>query len=107
MPYEMFSDRELREHFRFGHEGIRYISDLLRPKLERVTRRGHALTVEQQVLTALRFFASGSFLQCIGDGMGVDKSTVSRVVTAVTDALVDIRQDFIKWPSATEKDKVR
>ena len=46
MPYEMFSDRELRERFRFGHEGIRYLSDLLRPKLERVTRRGHALTVE-------------------------------------------------------------
>ena len=107
MPYELFSDRELREGFRFGHAGIKYISDLLRPKLERVTRRGHALTVEQQVLTALRFFASGSFLQCIGDGMGIDKSTVSRVVTGVTDALVDIRQDYIKWPSETEKGKVR
>ena len=107
MPYEMFSDRELRERFRFGHEGIRYISDLLRLKLERVTKRGHPLTVEQQVLTALKFFASGSFLQCIGDGMGVDKSIVSRVVTAVTDDLVDIRQDFIKWPSAKENGKVR
>ena len=107
MHYEMLSDNELRERLRFGHEGIWYISDLLRLKLERVNRRGHALTVEQQVLTALRFFASSSFLQCIGDSMGVDKSIVSRVVTAVTDELVDIRQDFIKWPSATEKGKVR
>ena len=49
------------------------------------------------MLTVLRFFASDSFLQCIGDGMSVDKSTVSRVVAAVTDAFVDVRQDFLDF----------
>ena len=58
-------------------------SDLLRPKIERDTKRGHPLTAEQHVLTALRFFASCGIR--IGDGMGVDKSTVSRVVAAVID----------------------
>ena len=48
--------------------------------------------------TALRFYASGSFLQVVGDTVGVDKSTVSRVVTNVSLALVAKQQQFIKWP---------
>ena len=58
--------------------------------------RGHALEPEQQVLIALRFFASDSFLQVIGDSFGVDKSTVSRVVRDVSHALDRRRHQFIK-----------
>jgi hypothetical protein len=42
------------------------------------------LTVEEQVKIALRFYASGSFLQVIGDTLGYNKGTVSRVVDNVT-----------------------
>ena len=44
-----------------------FLSDLVRNDPERETRRNHALTVEQQVMITLRFLASGSFLQVIGD----------------------------------------
>ncbi|CAC5425291.1 HARBI1 [Mytilus coruscus] len=57
-----------------------------------------ALTVEQQVCIALRFYASGSFLQVIGDTMGYDKATVSRAVNDVTNALIDVKDNFIQWP---------
>ena len=77
------SDRELREHYPC-------FSDLLTEKLKRATKRSYAPTPLQQVLITLRFFSSGSFFQCVGDCMGVDKSTVSRVVSDVTDAIVDI-----------------
>jgi hypothetical protein len=40
-----------------------YLSDLLRDKLERLTRRKTSLTVEEKVMIALRFVASGSHLQ--------------------------------------------
>jgi hypothetical protein len=42
-----------------------YLSDLLRDKLERLTRRKTSLTVEEKVMIALQFFASGSHLQVI------------------------------------------
>lgn len=48
-------------------------------------------------MIALRFFASGLHLQVIGDTMGHDKSTVSRVIRQVTDALVLMKDTFIKW----------
>ena len=42
------------------------------------------------MLAALRFYASGDLLQCIGDAVGQNKSTVSRVIIDVTDVLVDL-----------------
>ena len=76
-----------------------YITNLLARDLRRSTARNHALTPLHQVLIALRFFASGSFLQVIGDTVGVDKSTVSRAVSDVARALAAKQEMFIKWPT--------
>ncbi|CAC5361720.1 HARBI1 [Mytilus coruscus] len=77
-----YTDTELRARYRFGREGILFLSNLVRDKLTRQTNRNLALSVEQQIMVTLRFLASGSFLQVIGDTLGLDKSTVSRVVCA-------------------------
>lgn len=95
-------DAELRARYRFGREAINYITNLLRDDLLRDTKRNHSLDPQHQVLIALRFFASGSFLQVIGDTFGVDKSTVSRVITGVSAALVRKQHQFIQWPSDEE-----
>ena len=78
-------DDELRARYRFGRNAINYITNLLHDDLVRVSQRGHALEPQQQVLVALRFFASGSSVQVVG--VGVDKSTVSRTVRDVSLAL--------------------
>ena len=65
-----FSDEELRARYRFSRQSIMVISDLVRDDLQRGTHRNHALTVEQQVMVTLRFLASGSFLQVVGDTLG-------------------------------------
>ena len=98
-----FSDEQLRQRYRFGRDSIMYLSDLLRDQLERLTRRKTSLTVEEKVMIALRFFASGSHLQVIGDTMGHDKSTISRVTRQFADALVEKKDTFIKWPQTPEK----
>jgi hypothetical protein len=66
----------------------------LRDKLERLTRRKTSLTVEEKVMIALRFFASGSHLQVIGDTMSHDKSTISRGIRQVADALMEMKDTF-------------
>ena len=61
------------------------------------TNQNHAVSAEMQVLVTLRFLASGSFLQVIGDTFLVfDKSTVSRVVRRVTQALAVKLGNFIQ-----------
>ncbi|XP_031558424.1 putative nuclease HARBI1, partial [Actinia tenebrosa] len=102
-----FTDRELRMRYRFGRQSIIFITNLIYDDLKRKTKRNHALCPIDQVLIALRFYASGSFLQVIGDTVGVDKATVSRVVFSVTQALIARRDQFIKWPSNQEIQEIK
>uniref|UniRef100_A0A3Q1ESG2 Putative nuclease HARBI1 n=1 Tax=Acanthochromis polyacanthus TaxID=80966 RepID=A0A3Q1ESG2_9TELE len=66
------------------------LQTLSRQKLQRRTKRSHSLSVEEQILIALHFYASGTFYQVVGDNIGVDKSTVSDVVKAVSIALASL-----------------
>jgi hypothetical protein len=42
-------------------------------------------------------------LQVIGDTMSHDKSTISRGIRQVADALMEMKDTFIKWPQTPEK----
>ena len=107
-PFECYTERELRSRYRFGREGLEFIVDLLTDEISPSTRRSHSLSAEEQVLITLRFLASGSFLEVIGDTFGsYDKSTVSRVVHRVTQVLATKVNDFIKFPDTrAERDKI-
>lgn len=98
-----FTDEELLAHYRFRQESILFITNLVAGDISRNTRRNHALPPLHQVLIALRFYASGSFLQVIGDTFGVDKSTISRAISDVSRALIVKQPRFIKWPSTNDE----
>ena len=70
-PLHGWTDEDLRKRYRFGKHGIDFLTNLLKNDLERPTHRSSALSVQQQVLLTLRFYASGSFLQVIGDTLGM------------------------------------
>ena len=72
-------------------------------------RRSHSLSAKMRVLVTLRFLASGSFLQVVGNTfLSFHKSTVSRVVHQVTKALSAKLNAFIKFPSTrNERDEVK
>lgn len=98
-----FSDDELRQRFRFGRQSIQYLADELRGDLERYTRKVTSLSVQQQGMIVLRFYASGCTMQVVGDTMGFHKSTVSRVINDVTDALVARKDLYIYWPNDIQR----
>ena len=103
-----YSDNDIRQRFRFRRDSIQFIIDTVHDDLVRPTNRNHALSVSTQVLTALRFFACGSFQQVVGDIIGIDKSTVSRVVVEFCKALNRQKNDFIKFPlDDDEKDAIK
>lgn len=108
-PLQYYTERELRSRYRFGREGIEFIVDFLADEISPATRRSHSLSAKEQILITLRFVASGSFLEVIGDTFGsYDKSTVSRVVRRVTQALAAKVNDFIKFPATrAERDEIK
>ena len=103
------SEAEVKSRYRFSRDSIQYITDTLAPDLERPTERNHPLKPQEQVLVALRFFASGSFLELVGDTVGgIPKCTVSRIVSRVSTALARKQNQFIRWPStAAERQEIK
>jgi len=67
--------------------------------IERYTNRSGALSVSTQILTALRYFATGSFQRVDGDLHGVIQSSVSRCVNAVAKALSRHASQSIRFPT--------
>lgn len=57
----------MRTIYRFGIESVNYLLDLLGDDLQRGTRKKLVLSVEEQLLIALYFYASGQFLPTSGD----------------------------------------
>ncbi|KAM7302852.1 hypothetical protein ISCGN_018360 [Ixodes scapularis] len=109
LPEEAF-----RRQYRLTKNVVRWLCDELReePELRRLRRSWTVMTVEQQVLCALRFYATGSFQGMVASDEHIarDQSTVSIVVRAVSLAIVQclgIRRGWIDFPQTTgERDDV-
>jgi len=56
-----------------------------------------------QLLTALRFYATGTFQLVVGDTFAVHKSTVCRIVHRVSRAVGSLRDKYIQFPATTEE----
>ena len=98
-----FNVDEYRQRYRFSQESVRYITNLIEPQLCRPTMRSYSLSSISQVEMALRYYATGDNMKTIGDTLGFHKSSVSRSIRDVSQALVDISPNFIKWPSRDQK----
>lgn len=55
------------------------------------------------MLLTLRYYATGSFLQVVGDFIGIDKGTASRIVWEVTRIIAGLYNEYIKMPSSEEE----
>ena len=100
----------VRPRYRFSRDSIQFITDsTIAADLERPTTRNRALKPQEQVLVAVSFFASGSFLEVVGDTVGgIPKCTVSRIVSRLSTALARKQQEFMRWPStAPEKQEIK
>lgn len=65
--------------------------------------RNNAVTPVQQLLIALRFYATNGFMITMGDYGGMDKSTVSRIVVRVSEAIASLAPIYIKLPQTQEE----
>ena len=55
-----------------------------------------------QLLLALRFYATGTFQLVVGDTLAIHKSTVCRTLHRVTSAIASLRAKYVQFPSTPE-----
>lgn len=64
--------------------------------------KNQALSAINQLLVALRFYATGSFQLVVGDTFNVSKSTVCQTVHRVTAAIASLRETYVKFPTTVD-----
>lgn len=87
-PLDIFPDEVIIRKYRLSRGQIMELLNAVRPHLVRPTGRSFALTPAVQLLAALRFYATGSYFEVLGEGLGLSKASLSRAVTSVTNALL-------------------
>ncbi|CAH3175475.1 unnamed protein product, partial [Porites evermanni] len=76
--------KELHSRYRFGPDSIEFLTEILENNLQQQTKRNHALSPTLQILVALHFFVSSSFLKPIGDTVGLLNSCLKGGKRCVT-----------------------
>ncbi|XP_023312349.1 putative nuclease HARBI1 [Anoplophora glabripennis] len=95
---EYWDEEEFFIRFRLTKDSVRQLLDIIVETLETATNRNAAITPITQLLLALRYYATGSMLIVVGDFCGVHKSTASRMVKKVSEAIASLRNRFINFP---------
>ncbi|XP_064468673.1 putative nuclease HARBI1 [Ornithodoros turicata] len=87
-----YDEQQFRDLFRLPKDAVRALCDELRDILSPRTARRTALSVEAKVLTALRFYATGSYQRCVGQEVTISiaQSCVSDCISSVSKAICDL-----------------
>lgn len=97
-PLDAYNDTEIVARYRLSRQLIMALYDLIGPNIEPETHRSHAIPGMLKIFVALRYYASGSFQNVMGDGTGIHKSSVCRIIADVTNELCRVRNTFITFP---------
>ena len=105
---EMYNNRILRalwkKHFRVTRETFDFICQLVERDIQKEdTRLRKAVPVHKRVAVALWRFGSGNSYRTTGITFGIGKSTVIKICHEVARALIQKKDDFIKFPSDEEE----
>ena len=92
-PLEEYDGEDFRLCFRFRKDSVIDPVKILDKDLQHETRRGLPLTPMQEVLIALRFYATGTFERVVGDLFGVSVFAACRSFTRFQGQLQN-KKDF-------------
>ena len=100
------SESKFMERYRLSKTVVVKVLEEIQHRLEYPTQRNFPVTPMQQLLLALRFYATGSFHVIVGDIVGISKATACRIVHKVSAAIAALRPYYIVFPEAQERQKI-
>ncbi|XP_041977650.1 putative nuclease HARBI1 isoform X1 [Aricia agestis] len=109
-PFDL-EDNEFIKRYRLSKELVVGLCDEIRPAMK-APRRSTDISVETKVLTALSFYATGSYQRPVGDisAHSMAQQTVSSVIAQVTACIdsVEMRKKYITFPKSNdERNEIR
>lgn len=98
-PLTEYDDAQFKMRYRFSKDCVLEILNLIAENLTFTSNRNFPISPLLQLLTTLRFYATGTFQMCIGDLTNISKSSVCRIIHRVTNAIATLRPHFISLPN--------
>ena len=105
-PLEDLTSSEFKERFRLRKDSTVSLLRLIENDLTCDTERNNYIPPILQLLTALRFYATGNLQRIDGDLTGIARSTTCKIVHRVTRSIASRRGRFVKFPTGST-DEIR
>ena len=107
-PFEVFSDYEFNNSFRFRKETVLSLMQLLSADLEHGVTRNNFIPPILQIADKLRFYATGHFQVTDSDLFGLSQSSVRRIIKRVSYAIASKKKNtFITFPCGLAGQQVK
>lgn len=92
-----------RQKFRMTKQTFEVLHGLLS---ESLAKRRSAIDTKQELLVVLDYFASGVSQTRAGETIGTSTRNVARIIRKVNDALISLRDEYIKLPDEVTTKRV-
>ena len=106
-PLDLYDDRDFFLRYRMTRGVALEVMNLVEVQIAPTTSRPHAIPANLQVLTALRYYATGSFQRATGDIIGISQPSVCRIVYRVSNALAAHAAEVISFPLLDNADRLK
>ena len=94
--FEDLGDYKFFERFRLTKETVYNLEFQVRHRLQFPTARNQPISAMNRLLTALRFYVTGSFTTVIGDTMKMHRTTAGRIIHEVSNVIASLSNTYIK-----------
>ncbi|CAH1988967.1 unnamed protein product [Acanthoscelides obtectus] len=101
--FEQYDEMDFFRRFRMNKNTALFVLDQIEHQLAYADYRNAAIAPINQLLIALRFYATGCHLTSVADYGGVSSSSSCRIVKKVSHALASLLQRFVKFPTTNEE----
>ncbi|XP_064109980.1 putative nuclease HARBI1 [Macrobrachium nipponense] len=106
-PLLYYSEKEFQQRYRLSKELFTELLERIEPQLPNsLDQRGQRISPCNQFLVTLRYMATGNFQLTLGDCSDMAQSSVSRCLKDVCAAVATLAQEFIKFPTPQDENKM-
>lgn len=103
----VLSDEQFRLRYRFSRNGFQFILNQIKSNLRPTRFLNRPISIEDQLLTTLKFYATGLFQLPDNDIFGEFESICIRIVCKVSRLISTLAPKYITFPSESEQDQLR
>ncbi|XP_066587825.1 putative nuclease HARBI1 [Prorops nasuta] len=100
--FNIYNADDFRKRFRLHKEDALILLQKISHTLTFKTDWNHAISPMIQLLIALRFYSTGSFVIIISEFVGVSNASATKIVHRVSSAIAALSKEYIKFPLEPE-----